>query len=80
MTGARDAVKSVDELKKRAREMSVAQLDGIAEVLGRDNMVNVAVASGLVSMNDKSDAGIDAQDKESECGGIQGGCRQFACD
>ena len=64
VTGARDAVKSVDELKKRAREMSVAQLDGIAEVLGRDNMVNVAVASGLVSMNDKSDAGIDAQDKE----------------
>ena len=64
VTGARDAVKSVDELKKRAREMSVAQLDGIAEVLGRDNMVNVAVASGLVSMNDKLDAGIDAQDKE----------------
>lgn len=63
VTGARDAVKSVDELKKRAREMSVAQLDGIAEVLGRDNMVNVAVASGLASM-DKSDAGIDAQDKE----------------
>lgn len=63
VTGARDAVKLVDELKKRAREMSVAQLDGIAEVLGRDNMVNVAVASGLASM-DKSDAGIDAQDKE----------------
>lgn len=63
VTGARDAVKSVDELKKRAREMSVAQLDGIAEVLGRDNMVNLAVASGLASM-DKSDAGIDAQDKE----------------
>lgn len=63
VTGARDAVKSVDELKKRAREMSVAQLDGIAGVLGRDNMVNVAVASGLASM-DKSDAGIDAQDKE----------------
>ncbi len=63
VTGARDAVKSIDELKKRAREMSVAQLDGIAEVLGRDNMINVAVASGLASM-DKSDAGIDAQDKE----------------
>lgn len=64
--GARDAVKSVDEFKKRAGEMSVTQLDGIAEVLGRDNMVNVAVASGLVSMNGtgKSDTEIAAQDKE----------------
>ena len=75
VTGARDAVKAVDEFKKRAREMSVAQLDGIAEALGRDNMANVAVASGFASMtgSGKPNTEIAVQDKEWSVASLKDG-------
>lgn len=57
--GARDAIKAVDGLVKSARDMPVSKIDGVAEALSRDNMVNVAVTAGFASLTkgDKDDAG-----------------------
>lgn len=63
---SRDAVKSVESMLKRAGEMSVSKLDGIVQALGRDNIANVAVGSGMVTFttDKKSNTEIPVQDKE----------------
>lgn len=64
--GAKDALKSVKAMLKSAGEMSVSDLNGIAEALNRDNMANVAVASGFAALTTsrKPNTVIPAQDKE----------------
>ena len=75
VSGSRDAVKSVGDMNKRAREMSVGKLDGVAAALTRDNMANIAVASGFASLttSGKSDTEIPAQDKEWNVASLQQG-------
>lgn len=70
--GAKDAVKSVESMLKSAGEMSVSDLNGIAEALGRDNMANVAVASGFTALttSKKPNTEIPAQDKEWAVGAL----------
>lgn len=72
---SRDAVKAVEGMKKRAREMSVGRLDGVAESLARDNMVNVAVSAGFATLttDGKSNTEIPAQDKEWNVASLQQG-------
>ena len=75
VSGSRDAVKSVSDMNKRAREMSVGKLDGVAAAMTRDNMANIAVASGFASLttSGKSDTEIPAQDKEWNVASLQQG-------
>lgn len=60
------ATKALEGLLKRAGEMPVTKLDGVMQALGRDNIANIAVASGFVSFatDKKPDTEIPAQDKE----------------
>lgn len=60
------ATKALEGLLKRADNMPVSKLDGIMQALGRDNIANIAVASGFISFatDKKSDTEIPAQDKE----------------
>lgn len=73
--GSKEPAKAVDALRKRAGEISVGSLDGVARALGRDNIVNVAVASGFATLttSKKSNTEIPAQDKEWNIASINTG-------
>lgn len=75
VNGSKEPAKAVDALRKRAGELSVGGLDGVAQALGRDNIINVAVASGFASLtaSKKSNTEIPAQDKEWNIASINTG-------
>lgn len=58
-------IKQVEEMLKSAKELSVSKLDGIAQVMARDNLINVAIPTGsfmfLPTGND--DTNTAAEDK-----------------
>ncbi|MDE6395515.1 MAG: hypothetical protein K2K77_09245, partial [Duncaniella sp.] len=58
-------VKQVEEMLKGAKELAVSKLDGIAQVMARDNLINVAVPSGsflfLPSGNDNAEVAPQEQ-------------------
>lgn len=60
------ATKALEGLLKRAGEMPVTKLDGVMQALSRENIANIAVASGFITFatDKKSDTEIPAQDKE----------------
>ena len=43
-----NAIKNIETMLKSAKEQSINSLDGISQVLARDNMANIVVASGSV--------------------------------
>lgn len=62
---SKDAVKAVEGQIKKAGKMSVSRLDGVAEAMSRDNMMNIAVKSGFASMlmgrGDKNEVPVEQQ-------------------
>ncbi|MDE6037306.1 MAG: hypothetical protein K2G05_03490 [Duncaniella sp.] len=61
---ANNAIKSVETMLKSAKELSINGLDGISQVLARDNMVNMAVASGSMLIAPAGDTSVAPQERE----------------